>query len=50
MRNLRLQQPLAIFREHRRHPYPLVGAEPNKSAVQNVIVEPLHQLRLGAEA
>ena len=45
VRNLRLQQPFAVFCEHRRHPYRLVDPEPAKEAVRQVIIELLHQLR-----
>src|SRR6516225_115428 len=47
--NLRFQQPFAVLREHRRHPDRLVDPEPDKPAVQQVIVELLHRLRLGAD-
>src|SRR5262245_39090304 len=48
-RSLRFQQPFAVLREHRRHPDRLVDPEPGNTAVQKVIVEMLHELRLGAE-
>jgi hypothetical protein len=49
MRDLGLQQPFPVLREHRRHPHRLVDAEPDEPAVQQVVVELLHQLRLGAD-
>jgi hypothetical protein len=49
VRNLRLQQPFAVLREYRRHPYWLVDPEPDKPAVQQVVVELLDQLCLGAD-
>jgi hypothetical protein len=41
MRDLGLQQPLAVLR---RHSHRLVGAEPDEPTVQQVVVQLLHQL------
>jgi hypothetical protein len=43
-RHVGLEQPIAILREHRRHPYRLVHAEPDEPAIKKVIIELLHQL------
>src|SRR5262249_45086473 len=49
VRDLRLQQPLAILRKDRWHPYRLVHPAPDQPAVQQIVVELLHQLGLGAD-
>src|SRR4030088_828258 len=43
-RHVGLKQPIAVLREHRRHPYRLVHAEPDEPAIEKVIIELLHQL------
>jgi hypothetical protein len=49
VRDLRLQQPFPVLREHRRHPHRLIDPEPDEPAVQQVVVELLHQLPLRAD-
>ena len=48
-RNLRFQQPVAVLREHGRHPHRLIDAEADEPAVEQVVVQLLHQLRLRAD-
>src|SRR5215475_10109283 len=43
------KQPIAVLREHCRNPYRLVHAETNEPAVEQVVVELLHQLPLRAD-
>jgi len=39
-----LEQPIAVLREHRRHPYRLVHAEPDEPTIEKVIIELLNEL------
>ena len=40
-RHVGLKQPIAVLREHRRHPYRLVHAEPDEPQIEKVIIEPV---------
>jgi hypothetical protein len=40
-RHVGLEQPIAVLREHRRHPYRLVHAEPDEPQIEKVIIEPV---------
>jgi hypothetical protein len=44
-----LEQPIAVLREHRRHPHRLVNPKPDEPAVEQVVIELLHQLPLRAD-
>src|SRR5215813_7763221 len=48
-RHVCFKQTIAVLREHRRNPYRLVHAETNEPAVEQVVVELLHQLPLRAD-
>src|SRR5262249_25377749 len=48
-RHVCFKQPIAVLREHPRNPYRLVHAETNEPAVEQVVVELLHQLPLRAD-
>ena len=43
------KEPLAVLGERRGVPYPVVDAEPDEPAEQEVKVQPLHQLALGPD-
>jgi hypothetical protein len=45
-RHVGLKQSIAVLREDRRHPYRIVNAEPHEPAIEQVVVELLHQLSL----
>ena len=48
-RHVGLEQPVAVLREHRRHPHRIVDPEPDEPAVEQVVIELLHQLTLRAD-
>ena len=48
-RNVGIQQPVAVLREHRRNPHRIVDAEPHEPAEKQIVLKLLHQLALGAD-
>ena len=46
--NLRIEQPISVLREHGHVPHRIIDPEPHEPAEQQIIVELLHQLPLGA--
>src|SRR5215213_9925180 len=48
-RGIALEEPIAVFREHRVIPDRIVDRQANKPAKQQVELHPLHQLPLGAD-
>ncbi len=48
-RHVCFKQPIAVLREHRWNPHRLVHAETDEPAVEQVVVELLHQLPLRAD-
>jgi hypothetical protein len=45
-RRVGLKQPIAVFREYGRNPYRLIHPKPDEPAVEQVVIELLHQLPL----
>src|SRR5215208_639360 len=48
-RHIRLEQSVAVLREHTRHPYRLVHPKPHEPTIEQIVVELLHQLTLRAD-
>src|SRR5215208_575874 len=48
-RHIRLEQSVAVLREHSRHPYRLVHPKPHEPTIEQIVVELLHQLTLRAD-
>src|SRR5882762_1286199 len=49
-RHLGFKQPVAVLREHRRHPNLIIHAETDKPAIEQIVMQLFHQLALRADA
>jgi hypothetical protein len=49
-RQLGFKQPVAVLREHRRHPNLIIHAETDKPAIEQIVMQLFHQLALRADA
>ena len=47
--HLRLEQPVAVLREHGRHPYWIIHAQTDEPTIEQIVMQLFHQLAFRAD-